>query len=146
MSIRTKTLVLIAATTAVLLVILYTLSLLIVLGQFAQLERRDAERSAVQALNALNDEQAQLDAFNNDWAAWNDTYAFIASRDPEYIASNLVDETFLNVSLNFMVFVDNDDKVVYAKGFDYHLAEEVPLPPPLLARILGPKRSHVDSG
>jgi PAS domain S-box-containing protein len=146
MSIRTKTLVLIAATTAVLLVILYTLSLLIVLGQFAQLERRDAERSAVQALNALNDEEAQLDAFNNDWAAWNDTYAFIASGDPEYIASNLVDETFLNVSLNFMVFVDNDDKVVYAKGFDYHLAEEVPLPPPLLARILGPKRNHVDSG
>ncbi len=146
MNIRTKTLVLIAATTAVLLVILYTLFLLIVLGRFARLERMDAERSADQALGALNDEQVQLDAFNNDWAVWDDTYAFVASGNARYIASNLVDETFLNSRLNFMVFVDNRNRVVYAKGFDYHLAEEVPMPPPLLELLLGPARAREHRG
>jgi len=140
MSIRTKTLVLIAATTAVLLAILYSLFLLIVLGRFARLERMEAERNADRALNALNDEQMQLDAFNNDWAVWDDTYAFIASGDPKYLASNLVDETFLNARLNFMVFLDNRRRVVYARGFDYHQAEGVSLSPSLLNLLLGPVR------
>jgi PAS domain S-box-containing protein len=141
MSIRTKTLVLIAATTAVLVIILYSLFLLIVLGRFARLERLEAERSAEQALNALNDEQVELDAFNNDWAAWDDTYAFVASGNERYAASNLVDETFLNARLNFMVFLDDGNRVVYARGFDYHLGQEVPLPPALLELLLGPVRA-----
>ena len=65
MSIRLKTLLLIAGTTVVLFILLYSLSLAIVLGRFAELEKRDARRALEQALNVLGNEIGELDTFNH---------------------------------------------------------------------------------
>src|SRR3972149_3928320 len=99
MALRAKTLVLIALTTGCLLAILYTISQSIFLGKFRQLEEQNTRRSVQQVLNVLDNELKELDAFNNDWAVWNDTYAFIEDRNEEYIKSNLVDETFIGAKL-----------------------------------------------
>ena len=51
-------------------------------------------------MRALNREIYHLDSFTNDWAAWDDTYRFMQDRDPIYIESNLVDQTFVGNRLN----------------------------------------------
>ena len=140
MSIRLKTLLLIAGTTVVLLILLYSLSLAIVLGRFAELEKRDARRALEQALNALGNEIGELDTFNHDWAAWDDTYAFILDRNPEYLEANLRDETFSGAKISLMMFVNRAGEVVFAKAYDWRRLRRLPLPAEVMARIRAGER------
>ena len=52
-------------------------------------------------LEALNREVKYLSLFCADWAAWDDTYEFVAEPNQKYIEANLVIDTFTgnNISL-----------------------------------------------
>jgi two-component sensor histidine kinase/sensor domain CHASE-containing protein len=135
MSIRLRTLLLIAGTTVGLLAILYTISALLFLDRFSRLERKEALRGLQQANNALANELGELDTFNHDWAAWDDTYAFVQDRDPGYLESNLMDETFVGGMLNLMVFLDREGGIVFAKSYDWRQQNSLDLPAELMAHL-----------
>ncbi len=135
MSIRLRTLILIACMTVILLVILYTISTFILLGRFAKLERREALRGLEQAKNALAGELDELAVFNHDWASWDDTYAFIQDRNTAYPKANLMDETFSGAKLNLMVFLNREGESVFAKSYDWRRGAPLPLPEQLLLRL-----------
>ncbi|MBS7656999.1 hypothetical protein KEJ33_03655 [Candidatus Bathyarchaeota archaeon] len=46
----------------------------------------------------------RISTFFHDWASWDDTYNFVQNANPNYIQTNLVDETFINSKLNLMLF------------------------------------------
>ena len=119
MRIRTRTLVLIGGMTVGLLAIVYAISAFLFLGRFARLERREALRGLEQARNALANELDEMSVFNHDWAAWDDTYAFVQDANPEYLESNLMDETFTGARLNLMMFLNREGKPVFAKSYDW---------------------------
>ena len=135
MSIRLRTLILIAGTTVGLLAILYTISALLFLDRFSRLERREALRGLEQANNALANELGELATFNHDWAAWDDTYAFVQDGDPEYLESNLMDETFVGGMLNLMVFLDREGGTVFAKSYDWRRECALAVPAELMERL-----------
>ncbi|UTW70788.1 hypothetical protein KHA80_08260 [Anaerobacillus sp. HL2] len=77
--------------------------------------------------NNLYSEIDNLASLNRDWAVWDDTYFFLLGENENYIQSNLVDETFINNKLNFMIITDLKKDIIYQKGFDYRNNIEQPL-------------------
>ncbi len=50
-----------------------------------------------------------------DWSNWDDTYDFMQTIDPEYIDSNLNDETFGALGVNVVLFLNTENQVVFGK-------------------------------
>ncbi len=88
-----------------------------------EIARKDMGRVA----QALKREISFLSTFTLDWAAWDDTYAFVSSRDPEYIASNLVDTTFSGNNLNLIAYYDAEGRSVWQRVVDLESMEDIEL-------------------
>jgi len=52
----------------------------------------------------------------NDWSHWDDTHAFLENSYPGYRDENLMEETFVNLDINFMIFIDKND-LIFNKTF-----------------------------
>lgn len=64
----------------------------------------------------------------NDWGHWDDTYEFISAGDPSYIENNLGEATFENLSLSFMLILDNNGIVLYQQYFSQDDMKFIPFP------------------
>jgi sensor domain CHASE-containing protein len=128
MTLRKKILVAISLTFVCLIIFLYITSRIILLRNFAELEEQNTRLDVKRALAALFNELSILNSINSDWAGWDDTYAFIVDVNEDYINTNIVDDTFTTLKLNFMIFINSSGKIVFGKGFDLHNEEEIPIP------------------
>jgi len=99
------------------------------------IEEQDTQKHVEQVLSALSQEVLDLEYITVDWAAWDDTYAFIEDANSEYIESNLTDETFPTLRLNLMLFVHSSGRIVFGKAFDLDSEEEIPISPSLLGHL-----------
>lgn len=108
---------------------------MIFLNSFATLEKQDTQKHVERVLSALSAELYNLDSFVYDWAAWDDTYAFIQDVNEDYIESNLVDETFTGSELNLMLFINSSGEIVFSKAFDLENEEETSLPESLMEHL-----------
>ncbi len=79
MTIRRKVLFIIIATLISLIGILYAVSRFVFVEGLLEIERHDTQQKVEQALAALSNSHSQLEAETVEWAAWDDTYAFIES-------------------------------------------------------------------
>ena len=99
-------------------------AILLFIGLFvgrSSLDRLETEygRYALETFRtALDSQMADLDSLTADWAYWDDTYEFVQDGNQDYIDSNLMDGTFVNVNLNLMVIADANDRVTFMKYFD----------------------------
>jgi len=128
MKLRKKAPIIIGVTFVVMIVFLYTTWRIVLLGSFTKLEEQNTRRNVERALSALSNELSTLDATGWDWAAWDDTYAFIEDANKDYIESNLVDETLTGLRTNLMLFINLSGQIIFGKGFDLDEEEEIPIP------------------
>ena len=127
MKLRTKTLLMVGLTLVGLLVGVFISAKVIVLGGFEDLEREVVRLNVDRARNVLSNELDYLDTNVRDEAAWDDTYAFIQSPYNDYIEKNLVDDTFIDLRLNLMLFIDSSGRIVFGKMFDLDAQREIPI-------------------
>ena len=66
----------------------------------------------------------------NDWGHWNDTYDFVENVNAEYIHNNLDASTFENLDLNFMIFINTQDEIVYQLYYSIEQNEFTQFPEP----------------
>lgn len=59
-----------------------------------------------------------------DWAAWDETYQFISAKDPEYKERNLVEDTFKNISVSWMIYLDIEGKIIEEAGLNLPVIPE----------------------
>ncbi|KAA0014539.1 diguanylate cyclase [Billgrantia pellis] len=78
---------------------------------FASAELDRAER-------ALDSELGHMHRLVEDWAYWDDTYDFVHGKRPEYVDSNLYEDTLDTLDLALMVFLDGDSEPYWIAGFD----------------------------
>ena len=135
MTLRQKTLLIISIIVVASIIGLYSVSRTIMLRSFSRLEEKYTTEHIERIRNILLDNFAALDTFVFDWAAWDDTYEFIENANPEYIRSNLVDETFLSSRLNVILFVNTAGELVYGKAFDLVMEKERPVPEDLMRHL-----------
>jgi two-component sensor histidine kinase/sensor domain CHASE-containing protein len=129
LSLRKKTLLLVAVSRIALIVLVYAICRIIILDSFAELETTDTREHVLRVQSVLEDEFADLGAVAGDWAPWTDTYDFVQGYNVSYIEENLMDATFANLRLNMMVFLNDAGEIVYAKGYNIHIEAEEAIPP-----------------
>ena len=129
MTLRKKTLLIIAGTFYGVIILLFFISRNILLESYADLERQSTHRDVERVLAAYSQGLANLETTTADWAAWDDTYAFIAEPNEGYIRSNLTDSTFTQLGLNLMLYIDPSGQITFGKAFDLENEEEIPFPP-----------------
>ena len=128
MTLRRKTLLIIAGTFYGVIILLFFISRNILLGSYADLETQSTQRDVERVLTAYSQELSTLETTAADWAVWDDTYHFVTDQNEEYIRSNLTDSTFATLSLNLMLYMDTSEQIVFGKAFSLEEEEEIPLP------------------
>lgn len=98
------------------------------LDEFTKIEE-DALIADIQRVQAqLENESDNLALICQDWAYWDDSYAFIQDQNQDFIASNLEAQTLIDLSINFIGYYDLSNNEVYAVWVDLEFEEEMPAP------------------
>jgi len=137
LSIRWKTIILVASTVVIILVALFVAAQFILLPGFQKVDEKDAGEAVERVTGALFNRINNIHTLNHDWAAWDDTYNFVLYPDEnqDYITSNLTETTFANAQLNFILIIDNSGNLVAGKAFDLINNTETTIPKNLEAYI-----------
>lgn len=90
----------------------------LVLHRFSSLEREDANTQVLRVVSEIESTLARLQSFGTDWAYWDDTYQFASGQNDTYVENNLMDETFIEQRLNFMLFYNADGTLVHQQFFN----------------------------
>lgn len=98
-----------------------------ILKSFMELERQSVQADLDRIYYSLDHELEDLTRLTADWSSWDDTYDFMKSGSQDYPDSNLVDGTFIELGLNFILFYDPGGSLFFHKVFDLDTEEEIPL-------------------
>jgi sensor domain CHASE-containing protein/signal transduction histidine kinase len=120
---------------ALLTVLLIVAAHTILLSSFSDLEAQDTIKNTGKIEQAIAWEALSIDRTARDWAFWDDTYEFVNTLDPEYLESNLEDNTLYDLDLNVMLFVNKSGVMVYPMSVDLVNRTHVPVSTGLLERI-----------
>lgn len=67
----------------------------------------------------INEKTTKYSGSANDWGHWDDTFNFIDNPNNDYIALNLMESTFSNLDLNFMLIINNDKTILYQEFYKF---------------------------
>ncbi|HNU72741.1 MAG TPA: CHASE4 domain-containing protein [Thermodesulfobacteriota bacterium] len=135
MNLSRKALIITGTAAFCFIVMLYGASHVIVLKSFEHLQLQHTGDNALRARSVLWGEVLALDTTTHDWAAWNDTYAFIQDRNQDYINATLTDSSFLNARLNIVLYFNTSGQLVYGKAVDFQTKRRTPIPQNLMAHL-----------
>ncbi|MDP2964880.1 MAG: CHASE4 domain-containing protein [Pelolinea sp.] len=127
MNLRKKTILAIAITFFLTMLVSYFYIHTLFLKGYLNLENQEIEANVRIFHYTLDYEIKCLSALTNDWAAWDDSYSFMENYSQEYINSNLVDDTFSELGLNFITYFDNKGNTIFKKAYDLEKDVEIPL-------------------
>ena len=139
MTVRSKTLTIIAVTLLAFLGVMYAASRSLILGGFVTLENDDARRDLARAQSAINDEIAALGAFNADYSASGAIYEEMARPNPGILDSvfgNGATGALATERVNYAVLIDPSQKVVASKAYDHDTKTAANLPQDLAAQLV----------
>jgi two-component system, NtrC family, sensor kinase len=101
----------------------------VVYPSFVALEGEEAVKQVDRCVDAITREVDHLSIFCADWAAWDDTYAYITDKNEAYEKSNFTSVLWSVNRLNLAYFYDTAGQVVWGEAHDLatmellHLAE-----------------------
>jgi PAS domain S-box-containing protein len=133
-SLRAKTVIVIAIAAVIVVGVVFAISQFIFMRSFQSLETTDTNLAVQQVTSALSDQINSLNKLNHDWAAWDDTYNFVQnpSENIQYIEVNPTDTTFSSAGLNYIFIINNAGSLVFGKAFDLEGNKEIPIPDNLI--------------
>lgn len=91
----------------------------VIYPSFLDLEHHEAGENLQRIFHAIDRESYHLEKFCRDWATWDDSYDFMTSGSEDFVSSNLNDDALDNISLNLMIFCDNNGTIVWSRGRDF---------------------------
>ena len=104
------------------------LSRVVVLAGFEQTERDLVTKDVGRVQDAIAAQVQGLDQKISDWAAWDDTYAFIDSHEQGYIDSNLPEGMLGGWDASLFGFVDASRTLVTSMSWDAGAGATIALP------------------
>ncbi|RMF47732.1 MAG: hypothetical protein D6751_01990, partial [Deltaproteobacteria bacterium] len=108
------------------------------LDRFVRLENDLLHDNLVRANEALLSDLREMDILAHDWASWDDTWRFMADRNPAYVKANLDVDYLVDLNLDLLALVDAEGQVVW-KAMLGEKGESVstPLPAEVLTGKVG---------
>ena len=138
MTVRRKTLLIIAITCLGLVIVLYAASRLFLLGSFIKLERTSAQENVQRVLNALDQDVAAMDRFTHDRASIEETYEGMSAQTPEllhWLMGKDATGTTQTQRLNFVLLIDTSGHIIASRGYDLATKQVIAIPESLKAHI-----------
>src|SRR6202795_2026166 len=135
MKLRTRTLLSVALSLVSLIAILYSVARVSMMRSFATLEADDTRQNVARATAVLNDDLATLDNATSDYAAWDDTCAYLEGRKPDLPTSEFPDPWFPRLRVDFVLIFDPHGRQVFAKAYDPVAGRATEIPPGLGAHL-----------
>ena len=127
MDVRKKILLGVAGTLLIFIMILFVGTHCTIINKFDRLESESMQTNVDRGMRALQKEIESLDKTVNDWAAWDDTYAFIEDRNEAYVTANINDETFRKLQLNLLIYLNASDEVIVGTEWDDTVEKQLPV-------------------
>ena len=115
MRIRTKAILILTVSSAVLGASLLAISLTVLRAGFVSLEERHALLDMGRVRKACAQQLLALGRTARDWARWDDTWLFIQGNKPSFLAENLEDESLAALDADLMVFLSRDGTPFHVK-------------------------------
>jgi PAS domain S-box-containing protein len=134
--IRRKTLLVLLLTTITLMSIVYAVSQKIMLDSISESENEAAQSNAQRFTTNLNIKLQSLNQTGRDWSQWDDTYQFVENNNTAYINSNLMDQSFINLGVNMMLFINPSRQLVFGKAFDLENQTDINLQDSDVSQVL----------
>ena len=128
MKLRSNLVIVFAVTYLCLLGVLYISTTTVLLEGYQEIETADIQHLVDRGLSALDHRVSDLDLINLGFAVKDDVYSFMQDQDVEHIETILLDASFLGAKINLMLFVNNDNEILYGKAFDLAEEKEAPIP------------------
>lgn len=134
-SLRTKTLTIVAATVVALMALISIPLRIFVLESYLQLEERQVRTDVDRAANALAADLADLSRAGADYAASESTYALATEAHAGFIERGLTNAALLSQRVNLFLLVDDHGRTIYGRAFDLATSREIPLPEQLREQV-----------
>lgn len=112
MTIRWKVTLLLASLFAILIAVEVVIQELVILPNFAELERTDVEISMRRISVALDRAVEGLELTASDWADWGELYQFLQNRNHGFIDTYTTPVAMAPIKINMLLVADLDGKVV----------------------------------
>ncbi len=135
MKLRTRTLLSVALSLVILVAILYSVARVSMMHSFATLEADDTRQNVARASAVLADDLATLDNTTSDYAAWDDTCAYLEGRKPDLPTSEFPDPWFPRLRIDFVLIFDPQGRQVFTKAYDPVAGKATEIPPGLWAHL-----------
>ncbi len=140
MSIRTKTILVVSGTLAVLIGALYVSLGTVLMSGFRAIEDEDARKNVLRVSDAIKADLVGIENSLLTWTQWDPAYEDVKDRNKQFYDDNISDTLFTGMRINFCVFVDEQFQFPYAGGYDLQAHRDVPVPADLLQEL---KRGNV---
>ncbi len=111
---------------------------------FLDLEREEMGDEVDSFHYLLDSELQNLSTLADDWAVWDDTYRFLLDGNQQYIRSNLVDSTFRDFNLAYVLYIDNANRVVFGTAYNHQTYQQEAVKKDVLAFFLDQKSKVLD--
>lgn len=135
MSLRLRSALIVAISTALLLAGIFFLANSIVLREHNHLEETRATINLERVIEALRSRLDAIDVMARDWSAWDDMYNYTITKDEEFRKGNLMPSQLLNTSRDVLIVLGKDKEVLCALKLSYKLPEVVPIKQSTLKKI-----------
>jgi len=135
MKLRTRTLLSVALSLVSLVAILYCVARVSMMHSFANLEADDTRQNLARATAVLADDLATLDNATSDYAAWDDTCAYLEGRKPDLPTSEFPDPWFPRLRIDFVLIFDRYGRQMFTKAYDPVAGKATEIPQGLWAHL-----------
>ncbi len=107
----------------------------ILLSNFTRLEEDRAYIDAARLQNALNSEVNRMNDSALDYSTWDETYNFVAGKNPNYVKTQLYDSVFKSLKANSIGIANGSGKLLANKGQDFYHSKALASPPEFLKYV-----------
>jgi len=135
MKLRVKTLLIVGVTAIVMSMVLGAAMYVIVNSSYTEIEGKNINSEMRGVVKQLEQEETRLVSTSSDWSSWDDTYSFVNDLNQDYIQGNLQSNAFNKLNINFMLFYNSSDALVYAAAFNLEQNARINLSDKLFAYI-----------
>jgi signal transduction histidine kinase/CheY-like chemotaxis protein/HPt (histidine-containing phosphotransfer) domain-containing protein len=121
------------------LIMILFVSKMIVMKGFTRLEQEQIQRNIKRVENSIEGELADLSKVCGDWASWDDARDFVLGEDPNFVNTDLSEDTVANLNVNLMIFLDKSGKIKCSKEIDLEQEEFIEPNSAVIEKILSNK-------
>lgn len=95
---------------------------------YLQLEHDRAEHDLGRITQAFDQIGYSLYTFTSDWSHWTDLQNYVAGKNPQFVATNIVITAFIISSISMLTYWDNKQKLVLGASVDLDKKKYIPYP------------------